>query len=85
MATAAATGFFMSPAKPFLKQRLASRAGATAGGRPQYKRLDTDDSVAGVGDVAMGLPSNGIDHAVKEIREEMEARQRKGMFRNDTM
>lgn len=90
--TAGGIGFFSSPAKQYLKKKLTARSeragikGTDEKGRPILSRVGSTDSVTGAEkDVAMGLPPDGIDHAVKEIRAEMEARQRRGMIRNDTM
>lgn len=79
--TALSTGFFSSPAKAFLKKKLEMRA-QNAGS--QLKRSYSQESLAGR-DPVMGLPPDGLDETLMEIKAEIEANQRKGVHRNDTM
>jgi len=82
--TALATGFFASPAKAFLIKKLNKRSGATAG---KLKRTHSQESLAGREPV-LGLPPDPqkeLAEIVQEVKAEMEARQRKGMRRADTL
>ena len=82
--TALATGFFASPAKPFLIKKLNTRAGVTSG---KLKRTHSQESLAGREPV-LGLPPDPqkeLAEIVQEVKAEMEARQRKGIRRADTL
>lgn len=82
--TALATGFFASPAKPFLIKKLNKRAGVTSG---KLKRTHSQESLAGREPV-LGLPPDPqkeLAEIVQEVKAEMEARQRKGIRRADTL
>jgi lysophospholipid acyltransferase len=79
--TALSTAFFASPGKVWLKRKLekrATRAGTNVGKSYSQESLNGQQPV-------LGLPPEGLDETVNEIRMEMEARQRKGLVRNDTM
>ena len=70
---AASMAFFASPAKPWLNKRLSERNHLT----PQRS-----SSQSSINQPMLGLPSDpgqDIDEAVKEIREEVEVRRRKGL------
>jgi lysophospholipid acyltransferase len=79
--TAISTVFFASPAKGILKKKLELRA-QKAGS--QLKQSYSQESLAGR-DPVMGLPPDGLDETIKEIKAEIEAKQRKGVHRNDTI
>ena len=74
----------MSPAKAYLVKKLNERQ-ARAGVKLQ--RTHSQESLAGREPV-MGLPPDpqaDLEEAMKEVRAEMEARQRKGVKRAETM
>lgn len=79
--TVLSTAFFASPAKAWLKRRLEERAAEVG---PKLKKTYSQESLAGQQPV-LGLPPESFDEAINEIRMEMEARQRKGMVRSETM
>jgi lysophospholipid acyltransferase len=79
--TALSTAFFASPAKEFLKKKLEERTAKVGG---HIKRTLSQESVAGQQPV-MGLPPESLDEAVKEIREEIEAIQRKGLAKGEIL
>ncbi|RDW89440.1 MBOAT family protein [Coleophoma cylindrospora] len=86
--TALSMAFFASPAKASLVKALNKRSGATApSGRPSdLKHSYSQESLAGKEPV-LGLPPDpeaDIDEAIKEVKAEMQARQRKGMGKPDT-
>jgi lysophospholipid acyltransferase len=81
--TALSTAFFASPAKAYLAKTLNERSGAGAGLKKTYSR----ESLVGEEPV-MGLPPDpqaDLEEAVKEVRAEIEARQRKGTRRAETV
>ena len=70
--TAASVAFFASPAKAWLTQKLNERNHGTL-----HDRISQET----VGHPLMGLPSDpagDIDEAIREIREEVELRRRRG-------
>ncbi|KAI9746577.1 MAG: lysophospholipid acyltransferase [Claussenomyces sp. TS43310] len=82
--TAISTAFFASPAKAFLKQQLdirSERAGS------KLKHVYSQENFSDSKDPIMVLPPDpdGLEDTVKEIREEIEALQRRGIHRSDTM
>jgi lysophospholipid acyltransferase len=82
--TALATAFFASPAKPYLIKKLNVRSGATA---PKLQRTYSQESLAN-DEPILGLPPDPqgeVEEFVTELRAEMEARQRKGIKRAETM
>jgi lysophospholipid acyltransferase len=79
--TSLSIAFFASPAKEFLKEKLEERT-AKVGGR--LTRTYSQESVSGRQPV-MGLPPESLDEAVKEIREEIEAMQRKGLAKGEAL
>jgi len=82
--TALATAFFASPAKAHLVQALNKRSGNTGS---SLKRTKSHETMQGEEPV-LGLPpdpSGDLDEIVKEVRAEMEAKQRQGIRRSDTM
>lgn len=78
--TAITTAFFYSPAKGYLIKNLKVRKG------DKLERTHSQESLAGK-EPLMGIPPDigELDEAVREVRMEMEARQRKGIRRADTM
>jgi len=82
--TVLATGFFMSPAKPFLAKKLRARAGAT---EHKLTRVESQESLASREPV-LGLPPDPqkeLEEIVQEVKAEIEARQRKRIRRADTL
>ena len=81
---ALATGFFASPAKAFLIKKLNVRSGATGA---KLQRTVSQESLSSREPV-LGLspdPQRELAEIVEEVKAEMEARQRKGIRRADTM
>ena len=72
--TTLSTAFFASPAKPWLKQKLEERA-AKAGSN--LKKSYSQESLAGQQPL-MGLPPEGLEETINEIKREIEARRRSG-------
>ena len=73
---AASMAFFASPAKAWLVQRLKKR------NHPALQRSASQETI---GQPLMGLPSDpgrDIDEAIHEVREEVEARRRRGFSVN---
>ena len=69
---AASMAFFASPGKLWLNQRLARR------NHPAFQRTISQETI---GHPLLGLPNDparDIDEAVKEVREEVEVRRRRG-------
>jgi len=86
--TALSTVFFASPAKPLLKQKLDKRVAKAQAGTGIKKELNVSQENLLNGDPVLGLPSDpskDLEEAVKEIRSEIEARQRKGSKMSGTM
>jgi lysophospholipid acyltransferase len=81
LGTILSTAFFASPAKSWLKRKLEERA-KKAGSN--LKKSQSQESLAGQQPV-LGLPPESMDEAVNEIKMEMEARQRKGLTRSETL
>jgi lysophospholipid acyltransferase len=80
--TILSTAFFASPAKGYLKKLQAQRV-EKAGG---LKKSQSQESLYQEDHPLMTLPpQESIDEAVKEIREEIEARQRRGVVRMQTL
>ncbi|KAH8600888.1 MBOAT, membrane-bound O-acyltransferase family-domain-containing protein [Bisporella sp. PMI_857] len=82
--TALATGFFASSAKVFLIKKLNARSGATG---HKLQRTHSQESLAGKEPV-LGIPPDPpqeFAEIVQEVRSEIEARQRKGIRRADTL
>jgi lysophospholipid acyltransferase len=81
--TALSTAFFASPAKVFLIKILNERSGNIGSKLP---RTHSQESLASREPV-LGLPPNpqqDLEEVVKEVRAEMEARQRKGISKSET-
>lgn len=74
--TAASMAFFASPAKPWLEQKLKTRNQHAL--QPQKENAEHRMGVLGLPDD----PAGDIDEAVQEIREEVEARRRRGQSIN---
>lgn len=86
--TAAATAFFASPAKLQLKSMLEKRS-KDAGGTSPLKKSQSTESL-NEGHNNLGVPDagdkEGFDNMIKEVREEIETRQRRGAgIRHETM
>jgi lysophospholipid acyltransferase len=82
--TALATAFFASPAKALLVKKLKERAGEGQGG---LRRIESQESLASR-EPLLGLPPDPereFVELVEEVKREVEARQRKGIRRADTM
>ena len=82
--TALATGFFASPGKAYLIKQLNKRSGATTS---KLQRTNSQESLAGREPV-LGLPPDPqreLAEIVQEVKAEMEARQRKGIRRAESM
>lgn len=80
---ALSTAFFMSPGKVYLTKALKKRSGAV----DKLERFVSQETLAGE-DPVLGLPPNpskDFEEAVKEVKAEMEARQRKGIKRASTV
>jgi len=72
--TAAAFGFFNSPAKPYLSKQLKARAE-----RPELLRLKSE---GGEGQVLFGVPDDAekeIQEIAREVRAEIERRKKEGL------
>lgn len=70
---AASMAFFASPAKPWLNKRLSER---------NHLAPQRSSSQSSINQPLLGLPSDpgqDINEAVKEVREEVEARRRRGL------
>jgi lysophospholipid acyltransferase len=81
--TALSTAFFASPAKAYLGKKLNERSGTTGG---KLHKTQSQESLASQEPV-LGLPPDpqqDLEEVVKEVRAEMEARQRKGIKRAET-
>lgn len=79
------TGFFASPAKPYLKRQIEIRAARANGGKKLERKLSSDTLSQ---QPILGLspdPQRDFEEAVKEIREEFDARQGKTLGRAATM
>ena len=77
LATAFATAFFASPAKPFLAKKLKVRAGDAV---PELKRSHSHDSLSK--EPILGLPSEpaeDMDEIIAEVRAEMQRRKKAGV------
>ncbi len=74
------TAFFASPAKPFLKKKIEERSSKATGNLGMKKGWSaSQDSLAQ--EPMLGLPpdpNKDFEEAVQEIKEEMQARRRKG-------
>lgn len=84
LGTAASMALFASPAKPYLIRKLHAR-NRSAVPQPRRASAGTDDDKERDGHVSdhplMGLPSDpaqDVEEVIQEIREEVEARRRKG-------
>lgn len=81
----AMTGLFASPAKVYLKKQVETRAARANGGKPIVKGRDEGHKAE---QPVLGLPPDpegDFEEVVREIREEIEARQRRGLGRTETM
>lgn len=81
--TALTTALFASPAKAYLVKKLNKRSGASG---VQLQRSHSQESLAS-NEPVLGLPANpqqDLEEVVKEVKAEMEARQRKGIRRSET-
>lgn len=81
--TALSTAFFASPVKAHLMKVLNERSGDTGA---NLRRTLSQESLANREPV-LGLPPDpqqDLEEVVKEVRAEMEARQRKGIRRSET-
>jgi len=79
--TALSTAFFASPARTFLKKKIEERAAKANTVVGMKKGLNLSQESLTGGEPVMGLPpdpNEDFEEAVREIREEMQARQRKG-------
>jgi lysophospholipid acyltransferase len=82
--TALSTAFFASPAKAYLIKKLNERAGKTGA---KLQRTHSQETLASKEPV-LGLPPDpqkDLEEVVQEVRAEMEARQRKGIRRSETV
>lgn len=78
----------MSPAKAFLKKKLEARAASANGVAGMNKGWNRSQESFAVSEPVLGLPPDpqaDLEEAVREIREEMEARQRKGSKTSETV
>lgn len=79
--TAAMTAFFASPARAFLKKRIDERSAKATNSLGMKKGWNvSQDSLAGQ-EPLLGLPADpnkDFEEAVEEIKEEMQARRRRG-------
>jgi lysophospholipid acyltransferase len=79
------TAFFASPAKPYLKRQIEIRAARANGGKKLERKLSSGTLSQQPG---LGLPPDperDFEEVVREIREELDARQSKGLGRAATM
>ncbi|OBT95457.1 lysophospholipid acyltransferase [Pseudogymnoascus verrucosus] len=79
------TAFFASPAKPYLKRQIEIRAARANGGKKLERKLSSDTLSQ---QPVLGLPPDperDFEEVVREIREELDARQSKGLGRAATM
>lgn len=94
--TALSTAFFASPAKVYLKKQMDARAerlgvpangNANAKGKGKLERSYSQESIGDNREPIMVLPPqpDGLEETLREIREEIEARQRMGFLRSETM
>lgn len=88
LGTAAATAFFASPAKLHLKKMLEARAKENGNTGILQSSQSTESLNEGHND--LGVPDagdkEGFDRMIKEVREDIETRQRRGAgIRHETM
>jgi lysophospholipid acyltransferase len=85
VAIAAMTGFFASPARPYLKKQIEIRAATANGGKKMVRTLSSETLSQ---QPVLGLPPDpqrDFEEAVREIREEFDTRQGKAPGRAKTM
>lgn len=79
------TAFFASPAKSYLKKQIEARAAKANGGKAVKESVSTDVQSQ---QPVLGLPPDpegDFEEVVREIRDEIEMRHRKGLKKTQTM